>query len=150
MDPLAVFDRAKKALSEIQISEVLRERLSFAIEQGTVTEKQIVQLRQDLSETKAELTMAKLEAQKRDQELEALREAMKEDVVIHRTVEFRRGRRTDFEWQAFCPKCHLPAMAIEAGYYLQCSDGDCKFVSRLLVDELQSAIGQLNAKRKDQ
>ena len=35
--------------------------------------------------------------------------AQAEDIQIHRGIEFRRGKRTANKWQAFCPKCHMPA-----------------------------------------
>jgi predicted O-linked N-acetylglucosamine transferase (SPINDLY family) len=38
-----------------------------------------------------------------------LAESQAEEVRVHRTVEFRRGKRTGGKWMAFCPKCGLPA-----------------------------------------
>src|SRR6266436_1831642 len=37
-----------------------------------------------------------------------LAESQAEDIRIHRTIEFRRGKRTGDKWLAFCPQCHLP------------------------------------------
>jgi len=37
-----------------------------------------------------------------------LAELGKEEIRIHRTIEFRRGPRTGGKWLPFCPKCHMP------------------------------------------
>jgi uncharacterized membrane protein len=38
-----------------------------------------------------------------------LAELQSEEIRIHRMIEFRRGKRTGGKWNAFCPKCHMPA-----------------------------------------
>src|SRR5688572_13020744 len=59
MDPLTIFDRAKKTLVEIPISEVLKERLALAVDQGATAEAKLGELREELSDVKAELKLAK-------------------------------------------------------------------------------------------
>ena len=41
-----------------------------------------------------------------------LAEAQAEHVLIHKGIEFRRGKRTRDKWQPFCPKCHMPAQIV--------------------------------------
>ena len=50
---------------------------------------------------------AKLVQEKTELERQ-LAAAQAEDILIHRGIEFRRGKRTGNKWQAFCPKCHMP------------------------------------------
>jgi hypothetical protein len=38
-----------------------------------------------------------------------LAEAHAEEILIHKGIEFRRGKRTAGKSLAFCPKCHMPA-----------------------------------------
>jgi hypothetical protein len=47
-----------------------------------------------------------------------LAELQKEEVRIHRTIEFRRGPRTGGKWLPFCPKCHMPVNDTDYGQNL--------------------------------
>jgi hypothetical protein len=42
-----------------------------------------------------------------------LAEMQAEEFLIHRGIEFRRGKRTRDKWLGFCPKCHMPAQDID-------------------------------------
>jgi len=132
MDPLGIFDRAKSALAEIQISEVLKERLEFAIDQGAATETKVAELRAEIADVKAELKIANLDAKKKQLELDELKERHKEEVRTVSGVEFRRGERTNGSWQPFCPKCHLPLILdMDEQFPPACSDQDCHWTSQL-------------------
>lgn len=143
MDPLAIFDRARSALSEINTSEILRERLALALDQGSVAEKRLGELQSQVSDLKAELKLARSEQMKKEEELATLRDALKEEVVIDSGIEFRRGSRTRGEWMPFCPKCHLPVRGSGIGGLLGCSDSDCGFCSTVVSASLPMIIGSL-------
>jgi len=58
-----------------------------------------------------------------------LAEAQSEDIRIHRSIEFRRGKRTGGQWMAFCPKCHMPAgSTVKHGALAACTAA-CGWVS---------------------
>jgi hypothetical protein len=69
-----------------------------------------------------------------------LAEAQAEEVIIHRAIEFRRGKRTRGKWDAFCPKCHLPVMANE-DYNATCTG--CGWFCDVSQHELARILAQL-------
>jgi hypothetical protein len=69
-----------------------------------------------------------------------------EDIRIHKGIEFRCGKRTGNKWQAFCPKCHMPAQfAVMSGTVhgrvMACS-GRCGWNVFSKLD-LEQLIGEL-------
>jgi hypothetical protein len=65
---------------------------------------------QQIQQHQLEIHTALVVSDAKIRELEQqLTTARAEDVLIHKCIEFRRGRRTGGKWQAFCPKCHMPA-----------------------------------------
>jgi hypothetical protein len=67
--------------------------------------------------------------------------AKAEEIRIWRTVELRRGSRTGGIWNAFCPKCHMPA-SIQGGAVL-CSDADCNWQCDATPSQLMAHIQQI-------
>jgi|ERR1035437_266175 hypothetical protein len=66
-----------------------------------------------------------------------------EEIRVHRSIEFRRGKRTGDKWTAFCPKCHLPAVNKQSeSAIVRCSDGACKW-QVFIYDMLPQVIGEL-------
>lgn len=95
------------------MADNLRERLSLALDQSAVYERQIAVMQVELGKLQALIEVIALDRDRIREELQRLKNEHAEEVVIKRAVEFRRGKRTDGEWMAFCPNCHMPAMANE-------------------------------------
>ena len=70
-------------------------------------------------------------------------DSWREEIRIHRGIEFRCGNRTAGKWAAFCPKCHMPASNIEGFVDVSCSDGTCKWHVKLNNVPLSKVIGEL-------
>ena len=145
MIPVSIFTAAKDALVGVAMEPVIRERLSLALDQSAVLEKKADEAQNTIGEMRAELKMARREEQQAKRELETLRKEHEEDVVIERTVEFRRGKRTMGKWVPFCPNCHLPlALPADHGNHLHCSDtGKCQWWSSLMHSELSGTLARL-------
>ena len=137
MDPLSIFDRAKSALAEIQISDVLKERLAFAIDKGAAAETKVSELRAEIADFKAELKIAQREAEEKKSELNTLREKHKEEIRVRSGVEFRKGERTGGAWEPFCPKCHIPIIIdTRQEFNPACPDEKCGWISPLEADAI--------------
>lgn len=137
-------DTARQALKDLPVTDVMRERVSLALDQISVLEKRNADLQILVGEARAELKLAVKRADKAERELETLRAQHSESVRIHRGIEFRRGSRTNGEWQPFCPKCHLPVHgAPRDDMNVFCSDNDCGWGVPLLTRELPRVIADL-------
>jgi hypothetical protein len=86
----------------------LRARLDFAFDQSAALERQVGELQVKIGHLQAQLEVAASDRDKAQKELHRLEQEHAEEIRIHRTIEFRRGKRTGGKWMAFCPKCHLP------------------------------------------
>ena len=109
MNLIDIIDTARKALKEIPISDILRERMSLALDQASNLESKIQEKDVLVGELRAQLKEIDSHRDKIQRELDRLKSEMAEDVKIIHGLEFRRGKRTDGKWMPFCPKCHLPA-----------------------------------------
>ena len=59
-----------------------------------------------------------------------LEDLQSEEIRIHPTgIEFRRGKRTDGKWAAFCPVCHLPADTTTG--FVKCPNSKCGWTTIL-------------------
>ena len=75
-----------------------------------------------------------------------LAEAKAEDIQIHLTIEFRRGKRTGGVWMAFCPKCHQPVNDVvyaSGDRWAVCSSSGCVWVGAELPAEMASVAAEL-------
>ena len=106
---MSLIDVARDTLKDLPISDILRERLSLALDQSAVFERQIGELQTKVGRLEAQLEIVRLDRDKVTKQLRELEELHNEEVRIEDTVEFRRGARTGGTWKPFCPKCHLPA-----------------------------------------
>ena len=123
---MSLIDTARQALTEIPISDVLRERLSLALDEAAALERKISEFQAQAAEFKAELKIALAHEQKIKEELDRLQKEHEEDIVICHSVEFRRGKRTESKWLPFCPKCHLPLIVSRSGGdAVSCQDDNC-------------------------
>lgn len=92
------FDWLVKLINTRGSVEIMERRLALK-------DDQIAQLKAQKEDEIAILQakIKELEAAQQNQKIEA------DEVRLHKGIEFRRGNKTGGKWQAFCPKCHLPA-----------------------------------------
>lgn len=120
---MSLFELARDTLKEIPMADIMRARLELALDQSALQEKEMSGVREENAELKAELKIARLEMEKRSADLQRLRDEHSEEIRIHHTIEFRRGKRTGGKWMPFCPKCHLPVSTMTGLF--SCSDPKC-------------------------
>lgn len=137
---MGLYDIAKDALKEIPMSEIMRARLELAVDQASALEREVADLQTEIGRLQAQLERLSEENNEKDRKLKAFYEASKEEVVLYRTLEFRKGAYTRGRWEACCPKCHLPVRAREGGYYLTCSDQQCQYMSQVTLEELPQVM----------
>jgi hypothetical protein len=130
---------ARDALKEIPLSEVLRERVSLALDRLAEAERQIAVMQTEKGGLQAQLERERIDHEQTKKELQKLQELMREEVRFVRGVEFRKGSRTGDKWQPFCPKCHLPVVfSRDPRDPIFCSDQHtCRWSSGDLSPEIQ-------------
>ena len=138
---MSLLEVARDTLKEIPMADILRERLSLALDQFAESERQKTLLQSETGALKVQLERERFDHQRTQQELQRIQNEHAEEVRIHRSIEFRRGRRTAGQWMAFCPRCHLPASNAESAIVL-CSDRACKWQVRI-ENMLPRIIGEL-------
>jgi hypothetical protein len=128
---MGLIDVARDTLKEIPMADILRERLSLALDQFAESERQKSTLQTEVGALQARLQNAQLDRDKAQQELKRLQKEHEDETVIHSLLEFRRGKRTQNRWAAFCPKCHMPAnvTADEDGPQAYCPS--CSYIANL-------------------
>ena len=120
---MSLIETARKTLTELPISDVLRERLSLALEESAATEKKCERIQMQFVETRAVLKTCTEERDHLRDQLAEFQRKHEEEVVLLKSVEFRRGKRTGEEWTPFCPKCHLPlVISRHGGDFVACND----------------------------
>ena len=140
---MSLIDTARDALKDLPVSDIVRERLSLALDRLLDAESKIEALQAEKGSLHGQLERERTDHQKTQQELQALRDTWREEIRIHRGIEFRCGNRTAGKWAAFCPKCHMPASNIEGFVDVSCSDGTCKWHVKLNNVPLSKVIGEL-------
>ena len=140
---MSLIDIARDTLKEIPMADVLRERLSLALDQSADAERRLATLQGEVGALSAQLERERSDRQSAERELQQLRELHAEDVRIVKATEFRRGIRTGGAWAAFCPRCHMPASVHDSRDLLGCSDHDCHWVSQIHGFELQPMLSSL-------
>lgn len=128
---MGLLELASDAIKDLPVSEVIRERLSLAIDQSKVLETQVGELQAKIGGFQAQLERERLDHEQTKKELQRLQELMREEVRFVLGVEFRKGSRTGDVWQPFCPKCHLPVVfSREPDSPVYCQDHHgCRWVS---------------------
>ena len=106
---MSIIDTARKALTEIPISDILRERLSLALDYSVDLERKVHVLDAENGKLQAKLEAVEEKAKNQALDIERLNKLLEEEIFISHGVEFRKGKRTRNKWLPFCPKCHLPA-----------------------------------------
>lgn len=134
LDIMNLIDVARDTLKEIPMADTVRERFSLALDQSAGFERQVAVMQMELGKLQALVEVIALDRDQVREELKRLRDEHAEEVVIHRAIEFRRGKRTDGQWMPFCPKCHMPAMANEE--LAACCTGRCGWYCDVSYHEL--------------
>jgi len=104
-----IIETARKALVEIPVSDILRERLSLALEYAADLERQLEACKTAKAKLEVQLENVCIDRDKKSERIQVIEKSLEETVLINHGVEFRKGKRTSGKWMAFCPKCHLPA-----------------------------------------
>ena len=135
---MGLVDIAKEALKEIPLSEVLRERISLALDRLAEAEKKIEALQTENGGLKAQFEREHIDHQETKSELHRLKDEHVEEVLVAHDVEFRRGARTGGKWRPFCPKCHLPiGVIVWSARMPYCNDeSNCGWVSNISAFEV--------------
>ena len=137
---MGLLEVARDTLKEIPMSDIVRERLSLALDRLSEAETKIETLQTEKGGMTSALDRERIDHQKTQQELQRLKDEHAEEIQIHRTgIEFRRGKRTSGKWMPFCPKCHLPAThPRNESANVICSDRACKW--HVSVEHMMSQI----------
>lgn len=118
---MGLLEIAKETLKEIPMADVLRERLSLALDQSADFQRQLSTTAALQAKLEAQLEIVTLDRNKAREELQRLKDEHSEEIRIKHGIEFRKGKRTGGDWIAFCPKCHLPAADSEDHSVVECS-----------------------------
>ena len=104
-----IIENIEKLISEHGSAAIIAQQLAFAKEQFAALERKASELEREIGKLEAKLQREQLDRNDAQQELQRLRKEHEEDVLIRFPFEFKRGKRTQNKWMAFCPLCHLPA-----------------------------------------
>jgi len=126
---MGLYESAKDALKEVPMADVIRERLSLALDRLAEAESQIATLQTEKGGLEAQLGRERVDQEQTKQELQALKERLHEDVRFVHGIEFRCGTRTGESWLPFCPKCHLPISFSDQRTMPYCNDAGCGWVA---------------------
>lgn len=106
---MSLLDIARDTLKDLPVSDIVRERLSLALDRLSEAESKVDVLQSEKANLQAQLEIERLNHQKTQEELQRLKDEHSEEIRVHSGIEFRRGKRTGGVWVAFCPVCHAPA-----------------------------------------
>jgi hypothetical protein len=136
---------ARDALKEIPFADVLRERVSLALDRLAEAEAKIETLQSENGGLKSELERERVNHEQTKQELQRLKDQLQEEIRFVHDVEYRRGIRTGGKWQPFCPKCHLPIMMPEGftNRFACCNDSACGWSSGVISGSIQNEVRSL-------
>jgi hypothetical protein len=139
---MSLVEVARDALKEIPMSDVLRERLSLALDRLSDAEAKNESLQQEIGKCQSLLEQERVNHEKTKQELQTLRDKLHEDVRVFESIEFRRGERTGNAWVPFCPKCHVPVIPRDDGLWVFCAS-KCGWVGREVADGIQAIVNKM-------
>ena len=138
MNPL---DAIEKLITEHGSAAILSQQLVFAKDQFTVLERQVGEFQAKIAKLEAQLEIEHSHHKETQQELQRLKDEYSEEVRVHSSMEFRRGKRTGNEWVAFCPVCHAPA-DLSTGIVM-CANPKCKWHILFPASGLPEVIAKL-------
>lgn len=141
---MGVVQAAIDTLKDLPISDVLRERLSLALDETASLERKVSDLQAQAAEFRAEARIAKANEAEAKAQLERLRKGHEEEVRLVKGVEFRRGTRTGNQWMMFCPLCHTPVYGDHHELNsIMCSNGKCNWSSGFTYAIVPQLLPQL-------
>jgi hypothetical protein len=140
---IPIFDGIEKLINEHGSSVILNQQLAFAKERFAGLERKVAELQTQVGRLEAQLDREMEDHKSTAHKLQQLENTWAEEVRIHYSVEFRKGKRTWDKWAAFCPKCHLPARYDAENYLVTCADGQCSWAISLGSRPLEQAIREL-------
>jgi hypothetical protein len=140
---MSLIDVARDTLKEIPMADILRERLSLALDQSAGFERQISALQTELGKLQAQIEIVTLDRDKAREELQRLKDEHVEEIRIHSGIEFRRGKRTGGHWMPFCAKCHVPALDDDEGQFSIMCSAQCGWTSSVFHRQLSMIVSQL-------
>ncbi len=138
---MSIIDTARDALKNLPISDIVRERLSLALDRLAEAEAKIDTLQLQNGSLQAQIERERLDHKQTREELQRLKDEHAEEVRIHKGFEFRRGKRTGGVWMAFCPTCHLPADTTTG--VVRCANTKCGWTPLLSDKQLREWIAEL-------
>lgn len=139
---MSLLEVARDTLKEIPMSDIVRERLSLALDRLSEAETKIETLQAEKGSVTVALERERLDHQKTCEELQRLKDEYSEDIQVHSGIEFRRGKRTANTWMAFCPQCHIPADT--STVYVRCGHPKCGWNTYIgSVKQLPAIIASL-------
>jgi hypothetical protein len=138
---MSLIDTARDALKDLPISDIVRERLSLALDRLSDAEAKIEALQTEKGSLHAQLDRERLDHKQTQVELQRLRDEHSEEIRIHTGIEFRRGKRTGGVWIPFCPICHSPA-DLTSGV-VGCANSKCKWQILYAANQVPEIILQL-------
>ena len=138
MNPL---DAIEKLITEHGSAAILSQQLAFAKDQFAVLERRVAEFQAKIAKLEAQLEIEHSHHKETQQELQRLKDEHSEEVRVHSSMEFRRGKRTGNEWLAFCPVCHAPA-DLSSGAVM-CADPKCKWSIFFPANQLPEVISKL-------
>lgn len=86
---------------------MLREQLALLSAQVAKLEAENAELKSKIAVLEAGLEAERKSHNETKEKYERLYKEHEERVFLFRGIEYRRGARTNGEWLAFCPKCHV-------------------------------------------
>lgn len=140
---MSIVDLARAALNEIPTSGILRERLSLAIDRLADAEAQVAALQLENGRLQAELDREREDHRKDKEELQRARDILAEEVRIHRSIAFTKGRRTGGLWVAFCPVCGAPADT--SSVFINYSDKSCHWKLMFSAQDIPQFIREIES-----
>jgi hypothetical protein len=134
---MSFIDTARDALKELPISDIVRERLSLALDRLAEAEAKIDSLHSEIGGLKVQLENERLDNQKTKEQLQRLLDEHSEEILVRNGIEFRRGKRTGGKWMAACPVCHLPA---DVTVFPKCPNPKCGWQPTVMSKKQFEAI----------
>jgi hypothetical protein len=135
-----IFDGIEKLITEHGSAAILSQQLSFARDQFSVLERQVGEFQAKVAKLEAQLEIEHANYKETQQQLQRLQEEHSEEIRVHKSIEFRRGKRTGGSWVAFCPVCHTPA---DTTIFVKCPNAKCKWELILAGKEIPKLISEL-------
>lgn len=138
---MSLLETARDALKELPLSDIVRERLSLALDRLAEAESKIEVLQTENGSLKSQFERERLDHHQTREEVERLKQQLAEEVRFHRGVEFHRGKRTGGKWVAFCPICHAPAEGNVS--FVTCPNPKCKWMVTIYPTPFSQVLEEL-------